>query len=86
MEKNSKIGTHGTEIDKAHIFSTYVFHDCNCTAMVTLLSKDKEVITHVCLKKHLPHQNTDQKNIFQILRQSRCQHMFFYISNRNAID
>lgn len=81
MGKNSKIGTHGTETEKKkRLFSTYVFHHCNCTAMVTYYLKDQKVMTHVHLKKPLPHQSMDQKNTIQVSRQSSGQHMLSYVS------
>lgn len=60
---------------KKIIFSTYVFHHCNCTAMVTYYLKGQKVMTHVHLKKHLHHQSMDQKNTFHVSRQSSDQHM-----------
>lgn len=41
MEKSGKIGTCGTTTrKKKKIFSTDVFHHCNCSAMVSYYLKD----------------------------------------------
>ena len=54
MEKNSETGIHGTGTDKKElVFSTHVFYQCDCTAMMMYYLKDQKQMTHARILKSI---------------------------------
>lgn len=80
MEKNSKTGTHGRETEQTPHFFYVCISSLQLYSNGDLLPKRlKGDYTPVSKTICLTEAQT-KKNTFQILRQSKGQHMLFYIS------